>query len=219
MRTVRVRLTGTMPLLMNRDDVEWADMLEEWKNKVKVEDRGKPGDGRTPAFRWIGCLYHDGKVVTMPADNIMSCMRSGGALVLVPGARNSKKTFKAQSQSGILPAEDWPLLVDGKPVPMAPIKELMDEKDFRVHVMAAREMGFTLFVKRVPVGMSKQIKVRPRFDDWSCEGDLMISDEQITDDILMKILEEAGTRKGLGDWRPGAPKSPGWHGKFEAKIL
>ena len=78
-------------------------------------------------------------------------------------------------------------------------------------------MGFSLFVKRARIGQSKHIRVRPRFDNWAAQGELLVTDEQITENILRDILEMAGKYKGLGDWRPSS-KTPGFYGTFNAEV-
>lgn len=218
MHIYRVTITGTQPLLMHADNIEWADTMEKWKSDKDNRKLSKAGDDRTPAFRWIGSLYRDdGGTIIIPTENIMRCLMEGGAMVLVPGAKGNK-TFKSQSQSGIMPrAIGWPLLLNGKPINTAPIKALLAEKNFDAHQEAARAMGFSLFIKRARIGTSKHIRVRPRFEAWAVQGELVVIDEQITKDVLSDILDIAGRFKGLGDWRPGG-KTPGSFGTFTAQI-
>lgn len=216
MRIYSVTITGTQPLLMHHDDIDWADQLDAWKNDKDNKKRNKAGDDRTPAFRWIGCLYRgeDGGII-IPTENLMRCMMEGAAMVLVPGGR-SGKTFKSQSQSGIIPRDiGWTLLINGKPIQTAPIDALMTEPSFAVHAETAKSLGFSLHMKRARIGASKHIRVRPRFINWTASGELAVIDEQITDGILSDILEMAGKYKGLGDWRPGG-KTPGTMGMFSA---
>lgn len=216
MKNYKVKITGTMPLLMHADNIEWADAMEEWKNDPKNKKTSKAGDDRTPPWRWIGCLNHDGKVVTIPSEYIMRCIMGGAAEV--PTGKG-KKTFKAQSQSGILCTDfHWPLLIKGKPVSMADINALRDLETFKEHMESAQMLGFTLFVKRAKIGNSKHIRVRPRFDDWSIQGELMVTDDQITKTVLGQILDIAGRLKGIGDWRPGAP-TPGPFGMFNSEFV
>lgn len=218
MQTYQITITGTQPLLMHADDIEWADEMERWKLDKDNKKHSKAGDDRTPAHRWIGALYrNEAGDVVLPTENIMRCLMEGGAMVLVPGGR-SGKTFKAQSQSGIMPRVlGWPLLVNGKPIDGKPIHALLSEKDFAVHKTTVDALGFSLFVKRAKIGQSKHIRVRPRFDNWSATGELSVSDEQITEGVLRDILEMAGTYKGLGDWRPSS-KTPGTFGMFTAEV-
>jgi len=213
-----VELTGTTPLLVRADNIEWADRMEAWAANKDNKKGSKAGDDRSPAWRWIGSLDHDGKQLIIPTDNIMRALMGGGAMVPVPGGRGGK-TFKSQSQSGIMPTDiGWPLLVGGKPVPWAPIADLCAENDFSAHKDRIAAMGFSLFIKRARIGQAKHIRVRPRFDEWSATGDLVVTDGQITRDVLADILDSAGKYKGLGDWRPGG-KTPGNFGMFTASIV
>lgn len=219
MKTFQVTITGVQPLLMHADNIEWADEMDRWKLDKDNKRLSKAGDDRTPAHRWIGNLYRDeaGEII-LPTENIMRALMEGGAMVLVPGGR-SGKTFKAQSQSGVMPRSlGWPLLVNGKSIDPKPINALLREKDFAVHKSTVESLGFALFVKRAKIGQNKHVRVRPRFDSWSATGELVVTDEQITPDVLADILERAGSYKGLGDWRPSSPKAPGTYGIFSAGI-
>lgn len=217
MQNVKVTIKGLTPLLMHADNIEWADMMEEWRKDPSNKAASKAGDDRTPPFRWIGSLNTDGQIVTIPSEYIMRCLMEGGAQV--PTGKG-KKTFKAQSQSGLLcPEFHWPLHINGSgaTIAMGDINELKTKTYFVEHVEGVRKLGFSLFVKRVRVGQSKHIRVRPRFEQWSTEGRIVIMDEAITVKILRQILELAGRYKGLGNWRPGSP-TPGQFGMFEASV-
>ncbi len=218
MKTVTIEITGVTPLLMHADNIDWADKMEAWKNDPKNRKLSKAGDDRTPPWRWIGCLYCDdvkAGTVTIPSENIMKSIMEGAAQV--PTGKG-QKTFKSQSQSGLLCSDfQWPLLVDGKQVKMSDINELLELETFKEHVEATEMLGFSLFVKRARIGNAKHIRVRPRFDKWSVKGSIMITDSQITVDTMRSILEIAGMTKGLADWRPSS-KTPGSWGMFKAKV-
>lgn len=216
-RTYQITLTGKTPLLMHSDNLDWADQMERWRADPMSKKLSKAGDDRTPAFRWLGCLYHDGSVVSIPGDNLMRCLMEGGAMVPVPGGKMGK-SFKAQTQSGCMVGEAfWPLLVNGKSVPLERVMKLQDEPSFAAHQAACAELGFLLYVKRAKIGQAKHVRVRPRFDRWSVSGTLNVWDEQLTQPAIETILTYAGRYKGLGDWRPGG-KTPGPHGMFEATV-
>lgn len=216
-RTYRVTLTGKTPLLMHNDNIEWADQMERWKADPKNTATGKAGDDRSPAHRWLGCLYHDDARFVVPSDNFMRALMEGGSLV--PTGKG-KKTYKAQTQSGTLPGQlFWPLLVEGEEIPTAPFFALMEKgAGFDAYQALAAEHRFMLYVKRARVGNAKHVRVRPRFDRWSVTGLLTVTDDQIKQETLQTILDNAGEFKGLGDWRPSAPKSPGPHGTFTAGV-
>jgi len=216
MKTVHVKLTHRTPLLMHADNIEWSDTMETWKNDPKNKKLSKPGDDRTPSWRWLGCINHDGKVVTIPSEYIMRCIMEGAAQV--PTGKG-QKTFKAQSQSGLFCADfNWPLMVSGQTISKDDLFALRDDSfSFHDQIEMVEKLGFSLFVKRAKIGQAKHIRVRPRFDEWSAEGEITITDAQITKELLSQILEICGQYKGLGDWRPGC-KTPGPFGMFDAKV-
>jgi hypothetical protein len=216
MKTRKIEIVGTTPLLMHADNIEWADRMENWKNDPKNKKASKAGDDRTPSWRWIGCLNHDGQVITIPSEYIMRCIMEGASQV--PTGKG-QKTFRSQSQSGLLCRQfHWPLIVSGKVIAIDDIKALIDDEiPFVEQTKIVADMGFSLFVKRAKIRETKHIRVRPRFDNWSVVGEITIIDSQITTDILQTILDICGQYKGLGDWRPGA-KTPGPFGMFKATV-
>ena len=216
-RTYQVKITGKTPLLMHSDNIAWADQMDEWKDSAENKKGSKAGDDRSPAWRWLGCVYHDDNCIVIPSDNISRCIMEGGAMVPVPGGK-SGKTFKAQSQSGMMTGEaTWPLLIDGKPIDVKKVLALKKEDSFSEHRKAVEKLGFVLFMKRAKIGQAKHVRVRPRFDKWSIEGTIVVWDDQITEGALREILDYAGRYKGLGDWRPGG-KTPGPQGMFSAEV-
>ena len=217
MNSYNVTITGITPLLLHRDNIEFADQLARWREEPSNKKLSKAGDDRTPAFTWLGCLYeHDGLVV-MPSDNLMRCFMEGGASVPVPGGKNGK-TFKAQTQSGMMTAEPaWAIEVRGKTIDAKQLYKLQSEMDFERHKAVVEKNGFSLFVKRAKIGSSKHIRVRPKFHEWTLRGRIDVWDEQITKDALMSILSFAGDYKGLGDWRPSG-RTPGPHGRFRVEL-
>jgi hypothetical protein len=218
MQKYQITLTGNSPLIMHHDNIVWADHMEEWKNDPDNKTKLKAGDDRSPAWRWLGCLYQNGENIYLPAANIMRCLMEAGAMV--PTGGKGGKTFKSQTQSGMQSAEEvWTLLVNGGEISYRELKaEVNDENDFAKHIKAAQSRGFDLLIKRAKIGTSKHVRVRPIFyPGWVVKGSLLVFDEQITQAVLTKILEYAGEYKGLGDWRPGG-KTPGPYGAFKAVV-
>lgn len=216
MERYQIILEGETPLLMHRDNIQFSERVRAWQQENR--SLSVAGDDRTPAWSWIGSLYDDGKYVGLNADNMMTMLREGGAKVPT-GSKN--ETYKRQTQSGIVLEEICPpLLVNGKRLEMAPISALLDEDVFEAHVEAVREMGFDLLVKRAKVGTSKHIRVRPMFEKWAVITTLMVVDPKeygITQEVLQKILNKAGSLCGLGDWRPSS-RTPGQFGRFKATV-
>ncbi len=65
-KTFNVRLTGTTGLIMHADDINWRDNMEAWNNDPENARLSKAGDDRTPAWRWLGSVYHDANYVGIP---------------------------------------------------------------------------------------------------------------------------------------------------------
>lgn len=217
MKRYRIELKGLSPLLMHPDNIPWAAVMDAWQRVPANKKVSVAGDDRSPAWRWLGSVYHNSGVLAIPSDNLMTCLREGG--VAVPTGKRGG-TFKAATQSGILVDQvAWPLTIDGKTVAWSDLEALAKEEDFAVHEARVRELGFELFVKRAKVGQSKHVRVRPRFDRWAAAGTITVIDSQITDQVLSDILVHAGAFCGLGDWRPSRGlKSPGPFGRFEATV-
>jgi len=215
-----VECKGKTPLIMKRDSVEWADKIKAWQNDPANKNLSVPGDDRTPPWTWLGGLYNDGEKVVMPTECVSACLRKAGAKLKLKG----NTTYKSLTQSGLVfPELDWKLSINGKgEVPIAGLLELMADPlaTFTDHANAVRELGFRLFVKRLPVEGKKHIRVRPRFDDWMIEGDVHVMvPREITKAVLQELFEIAGFYVGLCEWRPSAPKTPGPYGRFEAKVV
>jgi hypothetical protein len=145
----------------------------------------------------------------------MASILGGATSVILQG----RTTYKSLSQSGLFCADfHWPLLIKGKPIQMKEIWKLKKLDTFIEQRKACADLGFSLFVKPVRVGKNRHIRVRPQFNDWSVTGDIAILDSRIKPEALTEILRVAGQQKGLGDWRPAAPKKPGPWGMFDAKV-
>lgn len=209
---VKFELTGTMPFLMHSNDVEQGDRLINYRKDPANKNLSKPGDDRSPPWTWMTYVYSDGEFITVPSHNLMACLRKAASDMIMKG----KKTFKAASQSGILiDSEFMTFKTGGKQIAIADLLPLESEP-FPAHKARAVELGFKLDIRRVAVGTSQHIRVRPRFDNWSINGALEVLLPEITFDVLATMFELAG-KVGLGDWRPGA-KSPGPFGMFSAKL-
>jgi hypothetical protein len=215
MRTYQVTIEGKTPLIQHQDNIEWADRMGKWQQVAKNKVNSKAGDDRTPPFRWLGSLYHDGKHVVVPSDNIMAALMKGGTL---QPTGKGQKTFKAQTQSGIMaPDLFWPVLVDGHPIPVAELLLDFEKRTFDEWNDLVTTLGFMLYVKRARIGKAKHVRVRPRFNRWTLRGSLIVTDEAITTQVLQDIGTLAGQYAGLCDWRPSS-QTPGPYGMFEFSV-
>lgn len=220
MKKYKVTLIGQTPLIMRGDDIVFAEKVKRWLKLPENRSLSVAGDDRSPAWTWIGGLYHDTHHVCIPSDNIMTMLREGGAKI--PTGKG-KETFKKQTQSMIhLDGQQFEFFQNEKQIDFTKIVELEAVNDFSFHMDAVKDMGFELFVKNVKMqkGGTRHIRVRPRFDRWIATGGVTVIDEEmsgISKDILVTILAQAGGLCGLGDWRPSS-RSGGVFGKFTSVI-
>jgi len=208
----RVEITGRSPLILHGQDPMFETQTREWRKSPEARNSEK-GDDRYPGFAWLGYLYHEDGNVVIPTDNLMACFREGGAGVKAGGM----KTYKAQTQSGARIIRPAILKSNGKPIDARPMLALRDEVDFEKHLAAARDSGLDLFVKGVTIGKSRHIRVRPYISVWSADFVLDVWDPSLTQKILTNVWETAGAFKGIGDFRPGSPKS-GRYGTFTVEM-
>lgn len=214
-------LEGLNPIILHADNLAFTEKIKAWQidpaNK-EASEKNK-GDDRSPAWTWMGYLYHDTKHIGVPSDNLMTMFREGGAKVKTG---NKKETYKKQTQSGILiDQQQWDILVNGKKIPVEPLNALIGCNDFARHIEVVQSLGFDLMVKRVRIGNAKHVRVRPIFRNWRLEGTFTVLDEELSGlrkDVLATVLNQAGGLCGLGDWRPSSPKSPGSFGTFKPTI-
>ena len=216
MSKFRFELIGRSPLLMHADDVEKADELETWRKNPDNKKNSKAGDDRSPPWTWLTYLYVDQhtNMLAIPADNIMVALRHAGSQIVM----KKQTTFKAASQSGLLIFDEM-CAFEGAHGPVK-YPDLLEIRDlpFVEQSRRAKELGFSLFVKRAAVGQSKHVRVRARFDDWRCAGSIEVIDPVITDDVLKQLFTRAGMYAGLCDWRPSSPMRPGRFGLFDVKL-
>jgi len=216
MRSYQVKLENVTPLLMHRDNLEFKAIVEKWQRDPANRDKSVPGDDRSPAWNWIGSLYHDGKHIALPTDCVMASCMGAGTEVKAP---RGKKSLKAQTQSGMAFAEPFLSFSvnGGRPIKMADLQPLQQNEVFDDHLTAARELGFVLDIRRARVGMSKHVRVRPVFETWKATGTLNVWDDTLTADVLETVFYLAGDKYGLLEWRPSG-RRPGPFGRFRAEL-
>lgn len=226
-RVYAFTLTGITPLLMHADDVEQADRLDEWRKAPENKGVSKAGDDRSPPWTWKTYCYQDGQYLAIPSDNLMAALRYAGSQLIL----KKQKTFKSATQCGLVirelfcpillpvykdPTDPESEITDWKPVKAADVDAI--EGPFSQHAKTAQELGFKLFVKRAPVGASKHVRVRPRFEKWMVKGTVEVAMQEFTEEVLTKLWAIAGNYAGLCDWRPASPKSPGPFGRFTVEL-
>ena len=220
MNQYQITLTGVTPLLMHDDNLKMQEKVKKWQLDPANKEMNAKGDDRSPAWTWMGYTYHDGRIIGIPSDNLMTLLREGGSKI---STGKGTETYKKHTQAGVLiDTAQWPVLVSGGEIDFASIwDKLMGENDFNTHIDTVEDHNFELLIKNVRVGASRHVRVRPMFREWKAAGTLTVIDEETTglkQEMLQRIFDVAGSMCGLGDWRPSSPSKSGTFGKFTTEI-
>jgi len=189
MDTIKFRFSGTSPLMMHSD--RGANPLdpEVQKHKELTSNKQKSiSDYKEVAWsEYRLSIYHneaDGPFI--PAQNIDKA--------LVEAATKNKlgKNFKSSVQ--VIDTQ-IPLLYKGPRT----IQGLYDDGSF-------------VDIRTVKVNMVRIVRVRPLFREWSLEFSVAFDDTIVNRSAIVLAAEIAGSRIGLGDYRPR-------YGRFTTEVL
>jgi hypothetical protein len=72
--------------------------------------------------------------------------------------------------------------------------------------------------RRAVVQSQGIIRSRAKLEEWACSVVCEYDDEILTPNHIEQLFNRAGQYGGVGDQRPGAPKTPGPFGVFTASI-
>jgi len=181
MNEFEVTIIGTTPLLCNAF-TDAAQLSATSGTRVSsVGDRGTPNE-QAEARLYIG---HDGQPM-IPQPNLFRCVIDAGTFFK---AGKSKVTTQ---KSSLIPAC---VEIDGIEIP------LRHKQPWRVDTRAVR----------IPATGGRILCHRPCFEDWALDFTMRVDPEIMSAKLARDILDAAGKRIGLGDFRP-ACKGP--FGKF-----
>lgn len=139
-----------------------------------VKKKKSTGKGGTPVEQKV---YKNEKGCYIPAAQILKAIEDASARLIKKG----KQTWREDFRAGVL--------IEELEIPFSPAKKTYD----RVFVVAGRIPPRT--GARVPIS-------RPLFaKGWKAEFTLQ-ADDDIPFTVLKEVLDIAGSKKGLGDWRP-----------------
>src|SRR3972149_3355 len=186
---VRVVCEGISPLLLNKMD---PNVLLESKKAFKPARQGTPRDRATPK----GPTNAKGDPA-IPANMILSCLIAAGVFIKL-----DKKRQVSTAKSTLLTAF---MSVDNiEPMPII----VPDSKK-------AAPWEVDTQVGRNPNGGEAVLLERPRFAAWSFSIHLSIDTSGLGQETIRQLFDFAGSRIGLGDFRP-ARKGP--YGRFIVKC-
>lgn len=177
LNTIKVRITGTRPLLMHSD--KFADPLnpltkahKELTGKRKKTDEDHEAIAKS---EWLGGLYIDSKGPYLPGVNVEAAMIGGGKL----------SKLGTQLKRSV---------------------EVMDEKCYLEYSgpKSAEKLWDAGFydARSVKVQTARLMRYRPMFREWSCLVEVAFDPDSINREQVIKCLEDGGQYCGVGDYRP-----------------
>ncbi len=172
MKQINVTIEGVSPLICNK----FTDAaMEAATNSTRVSTVGDKG---TPREQAESKLYigHDGKPM-IPNPNLFRCIIDGGKFF--KAGKSKVTTLK----SSLIPAC---LAIEELEIP------IIHNEPWRVDTRAVR----------IPSTGGRIATHRPMFDDWKLEFTMILDEEILSEKLLREIVDAAGKRIGLGDFRP-----------------
>lgn len=182
MQTYKVKIAGVTPLLCHRFTDAAAMASTAGTRAIGGGDKGTP---REQAER---CLYlgADNKTLIIPSPNLFRCIIDAGTFF--KSGKSKVTTAKTSLIPACLSIQELELPLGFKP-------------PWDVDTRAVR----------IPSTGGRILCHRPSFHDWSLSFTLDLDEDMMTARLLREIVDAAGKRIGLGDFRP-ATKGP--FGKF-----
>lgn len=177
---VEVELRGTSPLLMNKMD---ESTLEGLRTKVKKPKAANVGTTATPREDAERKVYVSDEGPYLPGQNVMACLIAAGQHVRLDGKRQIS-TAKSTVLPGLM------TLLTSAPL----LKEPDTDK--------AAEWEADVMQGRNPNGGEAVAICRPRFDSWCCTMLIDIAETEVGEMTIRELIDKAGRRVGLGDFRP-----------------
>jgi hypothetical protein len=179
---ITTTIRGTTPLLLNAFSDEAALQATNGARGSYGGDKGTPRDQAATK------LYYgmDGATLVVPGPNVMRCFVDGGVYHKI-----GKKQVTTKESSLLYGCSTMETLE-------API---IHAEDWQVDIRPIVN----------PSTKGRRLAYRPRFDDWELTVQLELDTTIMGVNLLRAIIDDAGKRVGLGDFRP-AKKGP--FGKF-----
>lgn len=147
------------------------------------------GDRGTPLEQATACLYTDEKgVCIIPGPNLFRCLIDAG------------KFFKAGRSK-----------VTTQKTSLIPACLGLDSDELVLPIQHNEPWTVDTRPVRIPITGGRILKHRPCFHDWSLSFHLELDTEILAAKMLRDIVDAAGKRIGLGDFRPDCK---GMFGKF-----
>ncbi|MFZ3286537.1 MAG: hypothetical protein WA191_06770 [Telluria sp.] len=179
MDILKLKLTGTTPLMMHSDRLANPLLAETKAHKSLTSKRKKTDDDHLAIARseFISGLYWSEKAgVFIPGQNFDATFLAGAKL---------QKLGTAWKRGALVMTDRAKLLYDGPKTP----ERLWDDTRF-------------IDCRGVKVGTAKIMRYRPIFTEWAVELDIAFNSEILDEGEVKKALSDAGSLIGVCEYRP-----------------
>ena len=179
---IEITISGTSPLILNKfTDAAAMASTNGSRSSAAAGSRG------TPREIAEGKLYYgvDGGFI-IPSPNLLRCLVDGGSFF-----KAGRKQITTKAESMLFSCLD----INAAEIP------LQHEQPWTVDTRAVV----------IPATKGRILAHRPRFDDWRLVFTAGLDTSIVQESLLREIVDAAGQRIGLGDFRP-ARKGP--YGRF-----
>ena len=179
--TINIEITGTTPMLVHKFTDKEQLKASLGQSSVSIGDKGEPYEQAED------CLYKstDGRP-TVPQPNLFACIMAAGKFF--KDGKNKITTTKSSILTGCVDIHGVEFPIDYKnpwTVDTRPV--------------------------RIPSTGGRILRHRPKFDDWKLSFMVSLDTSIMHEKTFREIVDAAGKRIGLGDFRPDC-KGP--FGKF-----
>jgi hypothetical protein len=170
---IGIKIEGVTPLLINAFHDEAQLAATSGTRSATAGERGTPQDQASKK------LYRglDGETLVIPQPNLLACFTAAGKFY------KSGKSKVTTQKSSLVPAC---LAIEAMAVP------IKHEQPWRVDARPVRN----------PATGGRMLCYRPAFDDWALAFDMVLDTEFLKLALLREIVDCAGKRIGLCDFRP-----------------
>ena len=172
-KTVKVTIKGVSPLLVHAfNDEEAFKSTRGTRTSIKTQ----PSEPREIASKFLYRSTKNDKICIFPGNNIFRSIIDAGTFHKV--GKSKVTTMKSSIVPSCIMLQEIEL----------PIKPQKWEVDSRPVV--------------IPATGGRIIRHRPRFDVWEMDFTLEVDDEIMNVDFVRQLVDDAGKKIGIGDFRP-----------------
>lgn len=171
---IKIVVQGISPLICNRfTDAAALAATNGTRSSLVGDAKG------TPKEQAEGKLYygHDQQTLIIPSPNVFSCIVAAG---MFHKAGKSKVTTQ---KSSLIPA-------------------CMSISEVEIPLLSKEGWTVDIRAVRIPSTGGRILAYRPIFNDWSLEFNAELDSSFIGEKLFRMIVDDAGKRIGLGDFRP-----------------